>query len=1182
MKHILFIFITATIVTILGSCRQSAEKGKQDSVDLITTQTLGLAYLEEFKLEEAETEFLKYIKLAPDDKSGYANLGLTYLRMGKYPEAEKRLLKAIRIDNKDADIRLILATVYQMDDNVEKAIAELNKALEISPGHIKVLYMLSELYTVSSDPQSAVKRKDCVASLAEKAPGNLVPKLSLIEIYIKEGQADSALQYLEILQKQFPEFPKEAIGYYQNTLDLLGKGNTKDALVQFTIFYNYMKVTPPYQAGIMDLKGPGGSLIGFPIITFDQLMSNQDTQNRPLLEVIKFTDVTVSAGLGDPVGKGNHPASIKTADFDGDGDTDIYTWKFDPATSTYKSFLFKSDFGRFTDAAATSGLTHSGNEVSAQFADFDNDGFQDLFIVTDDGCILYRNEGGNLFENATNKAGIGKAGVNKGLFFDLDHDGDLDLYECRQGENFLLRNNADGTFTEQAREMGIAGGNENSLDAAFGDFDDNGVIDFVVVNEKSVVLYSNQRQSRFKDITSVSGLQNIEGATSVETGDYNNDGFLDLLLTSSANGSIKLCKNKGDGSFVPVENKSFARLDGVKTNDARFFDFDNDGFLDILIGSSPNERGVGGLHLYHNDGMDTFSDVSGLLPETNSEIHQIEVFDYNNDGDLDILTSDTKGDVRLYRNDGGNMNHYVDMKLVGLRAGSAKNNHFGIGAKVEIRSGDLYQSMVVTDPDVHFGLGHRDRADVIRITWTNGVPQNIFMPQADRALIEAQTLKGSCPFLYTWNGQEFVFVKDITWRSALGMPLGIMSGETKYGFADASDDFIKIPGEFLKAEKGKYTLQVTSELWETIYMDRLQLAVVDHKKSTDVFVPEQFTPPPFPGFKLYQTDEKIAPVLAVNEKGEDVLDLILKEDDNYVAGFAPEKYQGLTELHSLTLDPGAIASNDNLIMYLNGWIFPTDASINFALSQTKSITSNAPVIQVINKKGEWQTVIENLGFPMGKDKTVIADLNGIFLTNDKRIRIVTNMEIYWDQVFFSKGNSETPMTKTFLEPVSADFHYRGFSAMYRKGGRYGPHWFDYYKVDKSPKWRDLTGNYTRYGDVLPLLTESDSRYVISNAGDEMTVEFDAGQLPPLQDGWKRDFFIRSVGWVKDGDLNTALGNTVEPLPYHGMKNYPPAKNDSYPNDPVSRKYQEEYNTRVVTAADYRNAIKPKSENESSK
>ena len=204
------------------------------------------------------------------------------------------------------------------------------------------------------------------------------------------------------------------------------------------------------------------------------------------------------------------------------------------------------------------------------------------------------------------------------------------------------------------------------------------------------------------------------------------------------------------------------------------------------------------------------------------------------------------GGVFLLRNDGGNTNHFIRMKLVGLRAGSAKNNHFGIGAKMEMRAGDLYQTMVVTDPNIHFGIGKRSTADVIRITWTNGVPQNIFFPGTDQSLVEAQTLKGSCPFLYTWNGDEYVFVKDIMWRSALGMPLGIMGGNTAYAFPDASDDYLKIPGELLKPDNGEYSIQLTSELWETIYFDKIELVAVDHPDSVDVFVPEQFSPPPFP------------------------------------------------------------------------------------------------------------------------------------------------------------------------------------------------------------------------------------------------------------------------------------------------------------------------------------------------
>ena len=1184
MKKYNILLLLVLCSSFLFSCKETPQDSKKKSVELMTTQTMGLAYLEEFKLDEAEKEFLKFIKLAPKEKLGYANLGLAYLRMDKYPEAKKQLAEAIKIDPKDADIRLLLATVYQMNDERDKAISELKDALTFAPDHIKILYDLTELYAAANDEESQQQRKKFLLQLVEKAPANLVPQLNLTEIYIHNGETDKAIAQLEIIHKQFPEFPKEAIDYYNKTLSLLQKKDKETAIVQFTIFHNYLKVTSPYQAGIMDLKGPGGSLIGFPLITYDQQPASLSGENKSLLDVIKFTDATTSAGLNivpvnneDKNGDYKYSTHVEAADYDSDGDIDLYVGSYDQASSIYKHYLFNNEMGRFKDVSQEAGLKHSGKEASATFADYDNDGFLDLYIVKEGGDILYRNAGKGVFEDVTDKAQIGsKTGGNKALFFDMDHDGDLDLYETRSNSNLMFRNNSDGTFQEQAEKMGLSCKNANSRDAAFGDFDDDGDIDLFIANENSGNnLFSNQRQGFFKDITEESGLKSTGGSSAVAVGDYNNDGFLDLFVTSVNAGQHELFRNKGNGSFELVKNSKemFSELQHVKAYDAKFFDFDNDGFQDLIIAGESEEKGGRGIFLYHNDGKGNFENVSRLLPEEPKSGRQIALFDYNDDGDLDIVIAGLNGGITLLRNDGGNQNHYVTMKLVGLRAGSAKNNHFGIGAKVEVRSGDLYQSMIVTDPTVHFGLGNRSKADNIRITWTNGVPQNILSPATDQALIEAQTLKGSCPFLFTWNGNEFVFVKDVMWRSALGMPLGIMGGNTAYAFPDASDDYIKIPGDILKPDKGLYSIQLTSELWETMFFDKVQLVAVDHPDSVDVFVPEQFSPPPFPGNKQFQVKEKHTPVSATDSQGNNILPTITAKDDNYLSDFKPDKYQGVTEMHDLILDPGDVGKNKNLFMFLNGWIFPTDASINVALSQSANLKVIRPFVQVINSKGEWVTVIENLGFPMGKDKTVIADLTGKFLSGDHRIRIRTNMEIYWDYIFFSDNVSNAPVISTVLNPVSADLHYRGFSRTYRKGCRYGPHWFDYSDVDKNKKWRDLSGNYTRYGNVLALLTESDNKYVISNAGDETSIQFDSKVLPELKTGWKRDFLIHSVGWVKDGDINTALGSTVLPLPFHGMKSYPPSENDIYPQDADHQKYLKEYNTRVVTIDDFRNALK---------
>jgi len=173
------------------------------------------------------------------------------------------------------------------------------------------------------------------------------------------------------------------------------------------------------------------------------------------------------------------------------------------------------------------------------------------------------------------------------------------------------------------------------------------------------------------------------------------------------------------------------------------------------------------------------------------------------------------------------------------------------------------------------------------------------------------------------------------------------------------------------------------------------------------------------------------------------------------------------------------------------------------------------------------------------------------------------MQIYWDQVFVARDVPNSPVKITTLAPLSADLHFRGFSRTYRKGGRHGPYWFDYDNVTRESPWRPIEGAFTRFGDVLPLFRSPDDMYVIMGPGDEATVTFDASSATSLPPGWTRDFLLYTDGWIKDSDLNTAFGTTVEPLPFHGAKAYPYASADKYPSDPQHERYRREYNTRVV-------------------
>ena len=262
-----YFFVLVLILLLIPSCKDKPVDEKQLARDKITMRTLGLAYLEENKLEEAEAEFLKLTDLAPDEALGFANLGLVYLRMDKYDDAIKQLDKALKIDPEDANIRLIRAKAFELNSENEKAVAELGEALKVAPDDPKVAYQLAELYAKGGDTSSNEKRIEYLNMVVNSSPQNIVPRLQLIEMQLQTGDVDGALKNMEEIGQQFPEFTPEAADFYKKTMDALHNGDEKSALTSLLIFHNFLKLTTPYQAGIKELKGPGGALIGFPVIS---------------------------------------------------------------------------------------------------------------------------------------------------------------------------------------------------------------------------------------------------------------------------------------------------------------------------------------------------------------------------------------------------------------------------------------------------------------------------------------------------------------------------------------------------------------------------------------------------------------------------------------------------------------------------------------------------------------------------------------------------------------------------------------------------------------------------------------------------------------------------------------------------------------------------------------------------
>jgi len=1010
-----------------------------------------------------------------------------------------------------------------------------------------------------------------------RAPANIGARLELVDLLLARGAASDAAAELEVLRGQLPQLPREAARFFERALAAARAGHTPAAAAQARLFHHAMEVTAAYQVSLERLGGPSGALVGYPVLTFNQNLAVSTEDARTVAKAIHFTDVTAASGLAGVealpdslAGSLQRAVALATGDYDGDETEDLFV----------AGHLFRGDLGRFVETTAKTGVALRDRAVAAAFGDFDNDGRLDLYVATTRRAALFRNEGSGRFRDVAASTGLADSAPPpastgaKALFVDFDHDGDLDLVLAAGAGTRAYRNNLDGTFSELAAQMGLAAG--ASRDVAFGDFDGDGRTDLVVVGtDGRIRLFHNLGQGRFEDLTATSGLAVAGRAGAVAVGDYDNDGFLDLFVTSLDGAEPVLYHNRGDGTFEPDARTGELRraLRGVAGLDAAFFDFDNDGRLDLIVvgkpaaPAAPDGRGV---FLFRNDATRGFEDYSTILPASDSlrAGRAVAVADYDQDGDLDLIVVGWDGRPRLLRNDGGNVNQYVQVHLVGLRQGSGKNNAFGLGATLELRARDLYQVRLVTDRVTHFGLGRRLKADVLRVRWPNGVSQTIYYPGTDEDVLEQQILKGSCPFLYVWDGRGVTFATDVMWNSALGMPLGIMTREGGLMSASphASQEYLRLPSGLVRPRDGRYELRLTEELWETAYLDELRLVTVDHPESVQVYLNERFVPAGPSSFHLYQVTRARPPLAATDELGNDLLPALRAQDHVYAATLRPARYQGVTEMHDLVLDFGRLAGMDSVFLFLTGWIYPTDASINLALAQSHAMRVVPVHLQVKDAAGRWRTVIPDLGFPAGKNKTVIADLTGKFLSADTRVRVRTNMEIYWDRAFVAATAPASPVTVTTLRPAAADLHYRGFSRMYRKGGRYGPQWYDYDEVSREPAWAPIAGALTRYGDVLPLLGASDDMYVIFGPGDEIALQFDTAATPPLPPGWTRDFVLYTDAWMKDADLNTAAGGTVEPLPFHQMSRYPYGADEAYPADAAHRRFVETYDTRHVRIA----------------
>ena len=1113
--------------------------------EAIRHQNLGLAYLEESQPSKAVEAFTDLIELLPDEAIGYGNLAVAHLRLQQADAAEEWVKRGIAVAPMDSQLHFILSEVYQLQGKSDLAVEAMQEAVRLAPDELEFRYKLVRHYLGQrNDPEAQQESVRHLQELHARSPVNIVVLMKLTLGLLAQEQLAAAGDLCQDLMLLLGDTDAEKLAYLTQGIDAIEQRDLKLAIRNVRIFENLHRASPRYQQGIGELVT---DILGHPIEKFSAGFRARIIAKQSLPIEVEFVDVTEQLGFANvnPPSDFKAPVAVILMDHDNDG-------KLDLSTASNGVMLYRNTGEAFESVQQF--VSEEGRYDVVAVADLDKDGIQDFLLQTPHvGIIRYRPVDGDFDVSSLveHDPAVARTGVL--LPVDFDHDGDLDLFSGRT-DIAMYQNSSDGTFTEVTGQTFVNDA-PAPAEAFSADFDDDGDIDiFTIHREMGCTLYDNLRQGKLRSVSDETGIPQDMHYIASAIGDYDNDGDIDIFLSTADR--IYLYLNSGDGSFME-DPRLEAGVRDLSPSLLKNIDYDNDGFVDLWV------SGKEGMFLFRNDGTGQFMEPYPLVENVTAEGAILQnatagaVGDYDNDGDLDLFFINGEGELRALQNNGGNKNNWIQVRLEGITTGNNKVNRDGIGSKLEVKVGDLYQLQYVSEQVSHFGLGAFDAADVVRVVWTNGVPQNVIGPQAKQRILEKQILKGSCPFLYVYNGEKYEFVTDLLWRA----PLGLV---TSMGFVapDETKDFVKISGTQMQLKDGKYSIQITEELWETAYFDEVKLIAVDHPAGTDIFVNEQYVPPPFAEFKVYGVNEKLHPKSAVNHRGEDVSDALRTFDYHYAVEHAPGPYQGVVEPHAIVLDLGDVPNDVPVMLFLTGWIFPTDTSINVALFQNPEISPRFPSVAVKDGTGEWKTVIDMIGLPAGKNKTITVDLTGKFLSDDRQVRIETDMQIYWDAAFFTLGAQDVPIELTTLNPDSADLHYRGFSEMYRPTP-HAPHLFDYQKVTTDAQWRDLAGYYTRYGDVKPLLQEVDDMYVILNAGDEITVEFDAARLPDLKRGWVRDFILYSDGWDKDGDINTLTSQTVEPLPFHGMSAYPYPNTEHYPDDEGHRRYRLEYNTRRV-------------------
>ena len=1083
----------------------------------------GVAQMGQQFTDKAAESFAEAFKKDPKMAQAEINEGIALMTLQKLDEAKKALQTAIALDANNPQAWYNLGLAQHAGNELDHALDSFQHAVKLDPRDVDSWYFVGVCYGEMKQFDKAIQT---FKKALEVNPLHASAEFQLARALQRSGNTPEAKEHFKIFQHLTSTKISAAIG--------LAYGEQG----------HYSTVMP-----IEEPETGGKPMIAMKLVGQPMAPDSQLSKSRP----------------GAPGSSGTGGACM--LDVTGSGQMDLVLMQ---SGEQAVGVFHRREDGTFVPIdAAEAGLKVSGHAVACAVGDYDGDGLNDLAVALDDKVLIFRNLGKDKFEDATVEAGLAGRNRPTGItFIDYDHDGDLDLVitgsPLKPGDesNVLWRNNGNKTFTEWTEPTGL-GGSGTTAAAILTDFNNDRAVDIAMTGDGGApLIYVNPREGKYPTQPLYEDTK-MPPTVGIAVLDYNKDGWMDIVVTHAGAPGLTLWRNIEGPNHI---GRRFQRVDLPMTDAVRGWgvmpvDIDNDGWIDLaaVIETSAGPQ----VRVLRNRGDGSFEDVSrtlGLDKVAFTTPRGLIAGDIEGKGAPDLIVTQLNAPPVLLRNEGGNKNHSVRLDLTGLA-----DNKTALGSKVEIFSNGHWQKWELAGasgyqtqgpPQILVGLADSQGIDLLRILWPTGVLQDeIDLPKTNViAMKEADRRGSSCPVLFAWDGHKYRLVTDVIGAAVVGHWFTPQRRNIPN-----PGEWIKVDGAHIAPVNGKLSLRFIEPMEEVNYIDQLRLVAVEHPDSVEVNPDERFLDePPFASGRVVASRGMRTPMGAWDGKGGDVLDVLSRRDHKFASGFTPTPYDGFANLHTLTLDLGEIRSNAPLRLLMTGYVNYFSATSLYAAWQA-GIKPISPYVEAQLPDGTWKAIPGEAGFPAGLERTIVVDLTGKLPVGTRRIRLQSNLEIFWDQVLIDQSDDAEARTSE-VPLAQATLHFRGYPRQI-EGASPGDLEYDYDRVSLTGPFQHERGNYTHLGNVKSLVSGIDDRFAIFGSGEEIAAEFDATKLPNLPARWKRDYFFYANGFVKDMDWWDGSPFTVAQLPFHGMSTYPYPDAEKYPDDAQSLDYQLNWNDR---------------------